>query len=124
MCCYSKIRILTELATKKFRKTRCLFIVLHISGMVTTLVLHIFLQPRAAQNEWASRHNGRIGLPVTAAPVENQANRECVKFISKSLNTAKTNVKVVQGQTSRFKTVGINIPDPKSRKKILKGPDN
>ncbi|RTZ78735.1 MAG: YggU family protein [SAR324 cluster bacterium] len=60
-----------------------------------TLVLHIFLQPRASQNEWAGRHNGRIRLRVTAAPVDNQANRECVKFISKSLKTAKTNVKVV-----------------------------
>ena len=49
-----------------------------------TLVLHIFLQPRASQNEWAGRHNGRIRLRVTAVPVDNQANRECVKFISKS----------------------------------------
>ena len=36
-----------------------------------TLVLHIFLQPRASQNEWAGRHNGRIRLRVTAAPVDN-----------------------------------------------------
>ena len=49
-----------------------------------TLVLHIFLQPRASQNEWAGRHNGRIRLHVTAAPVDNQANRESVKFISKN----------------------------------------
>ena len=89
-----------------------------------TLVLHIFLQPRASQNEWAVRHNGRIRLRVIAAPVDNQANRECVKFISKSLKTAKTNVKVVRGQTSRFKTVEIHKPDPKSWKKKLEGLDN
>ena len=89
-----------------------------------TLVLHIFLQPRASQNEWAGQHNGRICLRVTAALIDNQANRECVKFISKSLKTAKTNVKVVRGQTSRFKTVEINKPDPKSWGKILDGSDN
>jgi len=89
-----------------------------------TLVLHIFLQPLASQNEWAGQHNGRIRLRVTAAPDDNQANRECVKFISKSLKTAKTNVKVVQGQTSRFKTVEILKSDPKSWKKILEGVDN
>ena len=83
-----------------------------------TLVLHIFLQPRASQNEWASQHNGRIRPCVTAEPVDNQANREYVKYISKSLKTAKTNVKVVRGQTSRFKTVEINKPDPKYRKKF------
>ena len=91
---------------------------------VDTLVLHIFLQPRASQNEWAVRHNGRIRLSVTAAPVDNQANRECVKFISKSLKTAKTNVKVVLGQTSRFKTVEIHKTDPKSWGKNLEGLDN
>ena len=89
-----------------------------------TFVLHIFLQPRASQNEWAGRHNGRIRLRVTAAPVDNQANRECVKFISKSLTTAKTNVKVVRGQTSCFKTVEIHKPNPKSWKKNLEGSDN
>ena len=89
-----------------------------------TLVLHIFLLPRASQNEWAGRHNGRIRLRITVASFDNQANRECVKFISKSLKTAKTNVKVVQGQTGRFKTVEIHKPDPKSWKKILEGLDN
>jgi uncharacterized protein YggU (UPF0235/DUF167 family) len=47
-----------------------------------------------------------------------------MKFISKSLKTAKTNVKVVRGQTSRFKTVEIHKPDPKSWEKILEGLDN
>ena len=89
-----------------------------------TLVLHIFLQPRASQNEWAGRHNGRIRLRVTVAPVDNQANRECVKFISKSLKTAKTNAKVVLVQTSRFKTVKIHKTDPKSWGKNLEGLDN
>ena len=88
------------------------------------MVLHIFLQPRASQNEWAGRHNGRIRLRVTAAHVDNQANRKSVKFISKSLKTAKTNVKVIRGQTSRFKTVETHKPDPKSWKKILEGLDN
>ena len=89
-----------------------------------TLILHIFLQPRASQNEWAGRHNGRIRLLVKAAHVNNQSNRECVKFISKSLKTAKTNVKVVRGQTSRFNTVEIHKTDPKSWGNILEGSDN
>jgi uncharacterized protein YggU (UPF0235/DUF167 family) len=47
-----------------------------------------------------------------------------MKFISKSLKTAKTNVKVVRGQTSRFKTVEIHKPDPKSWEKNSEGSDN
>ena len=84
-----------------------------------TLVLHLFLQPRASQNEWAGRYNGCIRLRITATPVDNQANRECVNFLSKSLKTAKTNVNVVRGRTSRIKTVEIHRPDRECWKKML-----
>ncbi|MBC8220132.1 MAG: DUF167 domain-containing protein [Proteobacteria bacterium] len=58
-------------------------------------------------------------LRVTAAPVDNQANLECVKFIAKSLKTAKTNVSVVRGKTSRAKTVEMLKPDPDCWQKVL-----
>ena len=51
--------------------------------------------------------------------IDNQANRECVKFFSKSLKTAKTNVNVVRGRTSSTKAVEIHHPDPEGWKKIL-----
>ena len=54
-----------------------------------------------------------------SAPVDNQANRECVKFFSKSLKTAKTNGNVVQSRTSSTKTVETHHPDPEDWKKIL-----
>ena len=44
---------------------------------------------------------------------------ECVKFIAKSLKTAKTNVSVVRGKTSRAKTVEILKPDPDCWQKVL-----
>jgi uncharacterized protein YggU (UPF0235/DUF167 family) len=83
------------------------------------LVLWIFLLLRASQNEWSGRHDGLIRLCVTAPPVDNQENLECVKFIAKSLKTAKTNVSVVRGKTSRAKTVEILKPDPDCWQKVL-----
>ena len=53
-----------------------------------TLILQLFLQPRAAKSEWAGHYDGRIRLRITAPPIDNQANKDCVKFISKSLKTA------------------------------------
>lgn len=69
----------------------------------------------------------RTGRPIQqadtslyySAPVDNQANRECVKCFSKSIKTAKTNVNVVRGRTSSIKTVEIPHPDPEGWKKIL-----
>ena len=54
-----------------------------------------------------------------SAPVDNQANLKYVKFFSKSLKTAKTNVNVVRGLTSSTKAVEIHHPDPEGWKKIL-----
>ena len=42
-----------------------------------------------------------------------------MKFLSKSLKTAKTNGNVVRDRTSRTKTVEIHHHDPESWKKIL-----
>jgi uncharacterized protein YggU (UPF0235/DUF167 family) len=42
-----------------------------------------------------------------------------VKFLAKSLKTAKTNVSVIRGQTSRAKTVEVLKPDPECWQKIL-----
>lgn len=83
------------------------------------LILRIFLQSRAFQNECSGPKDGRIRLRVTEPPVENQANLECVKFIAKSLKTAKTNVSLVRGKTSRAKTVEILKPDPDCWQKVL-----
>ena len=44
---------------------------------------------------------------------------ECVKFIAKSLKTAKTNVSVIRGKISRAKTVEILKIDPDCWQKIL-----
>ena len=81
--------------------------------------MQIFLQPRASQNEWSLRQDGCLRLHVTPPPVDNQANLECVKFIAKYLKTAKTNVSVVRGKTSREKTVEILKLDPDCWQKIL-----
>ena len=47
-----------------------------------------------------------------SANVDNKANRECVKFFSISLKTAKTYMNAVLGQTSSTKTVEIHHHDP------------
>ena len=69
----------------------------------------------------------RIGRPIRRAdtslyyssPIVNQDNLVCVKFFSKSLKTAKTNVNVVRGRTSITKTVEIHHTDAEGWKKIL-----
>ena len=67
------------------------------------MLLHLFLQSRDSQNELAGLYKGWIRLRITEIPVDNQADWECGKFLSKLLNTVKTNKNAVQSTTSRSK---------------------
>ena len=70
-------------------------------------------------NECCGRQDARISIRVTAPPVWNQANVECVKFFAKSLKTSKTSVSFIRGQTSRALTVEVSKLDLDCRQKIL-----
>ncbi len=76
-----------------------------------TLVLQILMLPRASKNEWCGWHGDRIRLRITAPPVDNQANQQCISFLAKSLKTAKSNVRIVRGLTSRQKTIEVDNPN-------------
>ena len=71
------------------------------------LVIKLFVQPRSSKNAVAGIHGGALKLKLTAPPVDNAANKQCVKYLSKCLNIPKTSIEVLSGQTSRNKQVLI-----------------
>ena len=83
------------------------------------LALKILLWPRTSQNECSGLQDARIRIGVTAPPVWNQANVECVKFFAKLLKTSKTCVSVIREQTSRACTVEVPKLDLDCSQKIL-----
>jgi len=69
--------------------------------------LSVYIQPRAARNQIAGLHDGALKVRITAPPVEGRANREIIKFLSKTLKIAKTRITIRQGQTGRKKLIHI-----------------
>ncbi len=67
--------------------------------------LFIRLSPRAAKDGIGGLHNGRLKVSVTSPPVDGKANNHLIKLLSSRLKTAKGNLSIVAGQTSRDKTV-------------------
>ena len=84
-----------------------------------TLELQIQLQPRASRTEWCGWQAGRIKLRISAAPVDQQANKECIQFLSKSLKTPKSNVRITKGQNSRLKTIEIEQANKERWQEII-----
>ena len=65
--------------------------------------LSIHLQPNAKQTQLAGRHGGALKLKVQAPPVAGAANKAAVKFLARIFGVAKSQIKLLRGQTSREK---------------------
>ena len=48
-----------------------------------------------------------LKIKLKAAPEKGKANRELIEFLSNLLNTPKSNITIVSGQTSRKKIIKI-----------------
>jgi len=74
--------------------------------------INIRLTPNAKKTELLSEETNLFGekflrIKVNAPPVEGKANKELIRFLSEHFHTAKSNIKILQGETSRDKIVEI-----------------
>jgi len=67
-------------------------------------LLSAYIRPRAGKNEFAGIFQGRLKMRISAPPVEGEANRECIVFLSKTLGIGKSEISLVRGEQSRQKT--------------------
>jgi uncharacterized protein len=68
-------------------------------------LIDLYVQPRASKSEMVGVHEGSLRVRLAAPPVDGEANRECVKFLSKLFDVPKSHVEIVQGLKSRRKSV-------------------
>jgi uncharacterized protein len=83
------------------------------------LVLEVHVQPKAARNEVAGTYLDFLKLRLTAPPVEGQANKECLKYLSELLKVPKSHMEVIQGARSRQKSILIHWARLESVEAIL-----
>jgi uncharacterized protein (TIGR00251 family) len=67
----------------------------------------IYVQPRASRTEVVGEYGAAIKLRVAAPPVEGEANREVVRFLSKLLGIPAASVELVSGESGRRKVVEL-----------------
>jgi len=72
------------------------------------LAFVVRLTPRASNNQivgWST--DGQLRIRVTAAPVDDAANQELVKILSKHLDVAKGRIVITSGSRSRTKILAV-----------------
>lgn len=74
------------------------------------LVLQCHIQPRASRDEFCGLHGDRLKIRLKAPPVDGKANAHLLGFLAKAFGVARSRVSLLQGKTSRAKTVRIEGP--------------
>ncbi len=78
---------------------------MHIREIPEGLLLSVYVQPRAGKNLVCGVHNNSIKLKIKAVPADNKANEELQKFLSRKLGLARSNIRIIQGEKNRNKTI-------------------
>lgn len=71
------------------------------------ITLELKVAPKNGKNEINGLKDGILKIKIKAAPENNKANLELVKFLGKTFDVAKSNIQILKGHTSHFKTVLI-----------------
>jgi uncharacterized protein len=69
--------------------------------------LTIFVKPLKNETKLFSEPDGTLTMHVAAPPTKGKANREIVKWLSKTLGTPSSNVQLIAGFHSSMKMIEI-----------------
>lgn len=75
------------------------------------LEVDVHLAPRARKVGLGPIHAGRIKIQVSAPPVDGKANRAVCELVAETLGVPKSQVSILRGETSRQKTLRLQIGD-------------
>ena len=83
--------------------------------------IDVRVTPRASRNEIVGMRDGMLAVRVTAAPVDDAANRAVVKLIAKRAGVAPSRVRIIRGGRGRHKRIAIDGADPDAVAKMRRG---
>ena len=66
-------------------------------------VFKVLVKPRSFKNMLTGIRDDALEIKLTAPPVNNAANRMCIKFLAKTLDVPKSSLEIISGHTSRNK---------------------
>jgi uncharacterized protein (TIGR00251 family) len=84
------------------------------------ITFKIYVQPRSSQNTVAGIHGDALKIKLTAPPVDNAANKMCVKFLARCLDLPKSSIEIISGQTSRSKHILVKLKSGGLTEKTIK----
>lgn len=69
------------------------------------MIIEVHIQPNSNENKILSREGNIFKIKIKAPAVENKANEELIKFLSKELNVHRSLIVIKSGKTSKKKLI-------------------
>ena len=82
--------------------------------------LSAIIQPRSSKNEVTGIYNNALKIRLTSLPVDGAANKACIPYFSKLLGVSPSEISIVQGFSSRNKTIEVIGLTEKKFREIIK----
>ena len=71
------------------------------------VIIELHIIPNAKKNEILGEYNNKLKIKISSPPVEGNANKEIIKFLSKILKINKSKIKIISGEKNRDKKIAI-----------------
>jgi uncharacterized protein (TIGR00251 family) len=71
--------------------------------------LRLYIQPGASKNEVSGVHDDRLKIKIKAPPRDGEANEGLIEFLSEVLKISKKKIFLIQGESSRQKTILVEL---------------
>ncbi|MDY6407344.1 MAG: DUF167 domain-containing protein [Pseudomonadota bacterium] len=75
-----------------------------------TIILTVRVSPNARRSGFNGVFNDALRISLLAPPVDGQANKALVEFLSDFFSLRKSAIDIVSGQTGRIKTIRLLFP--------------
>ena len=72
------------------------------------ILIKIKAVPNSSKNEICGLYDNALKVKIKAPAVENKANEELIKFLSKLLKLPKSSITLKSGETAKLKTIYIS----------------
>ncbi|MBA7499556.1 hypothetical protein ES704_02300 [subsurface metagenome] len=71
------------------------------------IVIKVKIVPGSSKDKIIGVYNDALKIAITAPPVEGKANKECIAYLAKYFEVAKSKIEIFSGQTSKNKLIKI-----------------
>ncbi len=71
--------------------------------------IYVKVFPKSGRNSVAEISEKQFEIRTTSIPAKGEANKAVIKLLAKHFRTAKGNIVIVGGKTTREKIVDVNI---------------